>query len=149
MRAHYRHLLPFMVVILAAVGVSACGGKKKVLKLPEAQTTTLGINTFLWRASLETLAFMPMAQVDSNGGVILTEWYTNPKVPGERVKVSAFILDKDMRADAVRVTALRQENRGGAWVDVPVRADTVQKLEDAILTRARQLRQGAVAAASN
>jgi hypothetical protein len=131
------------------LGVAACGGgdRRAVSALPPAQVSTLGINTFLWRAALETVGFMPILQADSNGGVILTDWYVNPQVPAERVKVSVFVLDKDLRADAIRVNALRQEVQQGRWVDVPVRAGTVQKLEEAILTRARLIRQGATARA--
>lgn len=141
------------LITLAActVALAACGSsgqRPKPAKLMATKTNTLGINIYLWRGALDTISFMPIAQVDSNGGVILTDWYINPQAPNERVKVSVFILDQDLRADALRVTAQRQENRSGTWVDVPVRAGTVQKLEEAILTRARQIRQGSVSASS-
>lgn len=132
-----------MVMAATAVALSACGGKKDVARadLAAAQATTIGVNAYLWRASLETLAFMPMAQVDSAGGVIVTDWYANPQAPGERVKVTVYILDRMLRADALRVSAVRQIGQGGAWIDAPVRAGTVQKLEETILTRARDLRR--------
>jgi len=76
--------------------------------------------------------------------VIITDWYANPQSPGERVKLTVAILDVDLRADALRVSALRQVNQNGSWVDAPVSAATVQKLEDIILTRARDLRRGSV-----
>lgn len=139
------------LMVLGMVGLlAACGGgdRPAPAKLAPARITQIGINSYLWRATLDTLAFMPMAQVDSNGGVILTDWYVNPKTPNERVKVSVFILDKDLRADALKVSTQRQELLNGAWVDAVVRAGTVQKLEEAILTRARQLRQGSVGDAS-
>ena len=113
--------------------------------LAASQVTTIGVNAYLWRAALETLSFAPMAQVDSTGGVMVTDWYTNPNSPNERVKVTATILDRDLRADALRVAASRQELRGGQWIDVPVTAATVQKLEEIILTRARDLRRNAIA----
>jgi hypothetical protein len=84
---------------------------------------------------------MPLAQVDSNGGVIVTDWYINPQSPSERVKVSVAILDTDLRADALRVSVNRQELGAAGWVDAAVRAGTVQKLEETILERARRLRQ--------
>jgi hypothetical protein len=112
--------------------------------LAAAQVTTIGVNSYLWRAALETLSFAPMAQVDSAGGVIVTDWYTNPNTPNERVKVTATILDADLRADALRVAASRQINQSGQWVDAPVAAATVQKLEEIILTKARDLRRSAV-----
>ena len=113
--------------------------------LAASQVTTIGVNSYLWRAALDTLSFAPMAQVDSNGGVMVTDWYTNPNSPNERVKVTATILDRDLRADALRVTAARQVNQNGQWVDAPVAAATVQKLEEIILTRARDLRRNAIA----
>lgn len=113
--------------------------------LAASQVTTIGVNAYLWRASLETLSFAPLAQSDSNGGVIVTEWYANPQNPSERVKLTATILDRDLRADALRVTAARQVNQNGQWVDAPVAAATVQRLEEIILTRARDLRRAAIA----
>jgi hypothetical protein len=110
-----------------------------------SQVTTIGVNAYLWRAALDTLSFAPMAQVDSNGGVIVTDWYTNPNSPNERVKVTATILDRDLRADALRVAASRQVLTNGIWIDAPVAAATVQRLEDIILTRARDLRRTAIA----
>ena len=106
---------------------------------------TIGVNAYLWRAALETVSFAPLLQSDSNGGVIVTDWYANPKNPGERVKLTVSILDQDLRADAVRVAASRQVSQGGQWVDAPVQAATVQRLEDIILTKARELRRQAIA----
>jgi hypothetical protein len=110
-----------------------------------SQVTTIGVNAYLWRAALDTLSFAPLAQSDSNGGVIVTEWYANPQNPSDRVKLTALILDRDLRADALRVTAARQVLQNGQWVDAPVTAATVQRLEDIILTRARDLRRAAIA----
>ena len=113
--------------------------------LAASRVTTIGVNAYLWRAALDTLSFAPLAQVDSRGGVIVTDWYANPASPNERVKVSATILDRDLRADALRVAASRQINRNGVWVEAPVSAATVQRLEEIILTKARDLRRAASA----
>lgn len=110
-----------------------------------SQTTTIGVNAYLWRAALETLSFAPLAQSDSNGGVIVTEWYANPNSPTERVKITATILDADLRADALRVTAAREVLQNNQWLAAPVTAATVQRLEEIILTRARDLRRAAIA----
>jgi hypothetical protein len=110
-----------------------------------SQVTTIGVNAYLWRASLDTLSFAPLSTSDSNGGVIVTEWYINPTNTQERVKVTATILDRDLRADALRVTAARQTLTNGQWTDAPVTAATVQRLEEIILTRARDLRRAAIA----
>jgi hypothetical protein len=124
------------------------GGPRNNLRaadLAAAQTTTIGVNSYLWRAALDTLSFAPLAQTDSAGGVIVTDWYVNPNTPGERVKVTATILDANLRADALRVAASRQVLQNGQWIEAPVAAATVQKLEEIILTRARDLRRNAVA----
>jgi hypothetical protein len=102
------------------------------------------VNSYLWRAALDTVSFAPLLQANPSSGVIITDWYANPKAPGERVKLTVTILDQDLRADALRVSASREVNQGGAWVPAPVSAATVQKLEDIILTRARDLRRIAV-----
>lgn len=136
------------IIALAAMALALAGCASKDRSradLAAAQTTTIGVNSYLWRASLETLSFMPLIQADSNGGVIVTDWYANPSNPTERVKVTVSILDSDLRADALRVAASRQVSRAGGWVDAPVAAATVQKLEEIILTKARSLRQNAIA----
>ena len=112
--------------------------------LPRTDVTTIGVNSYLWRASLDVLSFMPLLQTDSSGGVIVTDWYANPGNPGERMKITVTILDKDLRADALRIAASRQVAQAGVWVDAPVQAATVQRLEDVILTKARDLRRGAI-----
>lgn len=112
--------------------------------LAPARLATIGVNAYLWQASLDTIAFMPIASVDSNGGVIVTDWYVSPATPNERIKVVITILDTVLRADAVRVSANRQQLGAAGWVEVPVRAGTVQKLEETILGHARDLRQAAI-----
>ena len=129
---------------LAIAGCSHGGNRRAKLQLAASSVSTIGVNAYLWRASLDALSFMPMLQTDSAGGVIVTDWYANPGNPGERVKVSVTILDRDLRADALRVSASRQIAQGGGWVDAPVQAATVQRLEDIILTKARDLRRNAV-----
>lgn len=130
---------------VAALGLAGCGGGKERPKadLAASQVTTIGVNSYLWRASLDSLSFMPLLQADSSGGVIITDWYANPSNPNERMKVTVSILDQDLRADALRVAASRQVAQGGGWADAPVQAATVQKLEEIILTRARDLRRAA------
>ena len=126
-----------------ALGLAGCAQSEErpQADLAASQVTTIGVNSYLWRATLETLSFMPLTQADSSGGVIVTDWYSNPNNPGERVKVSVSILDQDLRADALRVAASREVLQDGAWVAAPVQAATVQKLEDIILTKARDLRR--------
>ncbi|MDG2005096.1 MAG: DUF3576 domain-containing protein [Novosphingobium sp.] len=145
-RTGSRYLALGGICAILALTVTGCGGKKEALRsdIAASRITTIGVNSYLWRASLDTLAFMPLLQTDSSGGVIVTDWYTNPDNPGERMKVSVTILDQDLRSDALRVAASREIVRGGSWVSASVEAATVQKLEDIILTRARDLRRNAI-----
>jgi hypothetical protein len=133
-------------MVVAALGaLAACGGRERpTTELQSTQINTIGVNAYLWRAALETVSFAPLLQADSNGGVVVTDWYANPSNPNERVKLTVTILDQDLRADALRVSAIRQVAQGPGWVDAPVQAATVQKLEDIILTKARDLRRKAV-----
>jgi hypothetical protein len=108
---------------------------------PAALGGGIGVNGFLWRASLDTVAFMPVASADPFGGVIITDWWAMPESPGERFKMNVYILARSLRADGVRVAVFRQvqDDRGG-WQEAAVADDTSARIEDAILTRARQLR---------
>jgi len=134
-----------LLIGVLGLGLAACASNER----PEAdvaasQVTAIGVNSYLWRATLETLSFMPLNQADSAGGVIVTDWYANPENPNERIKVSVSILDQDLRADALRVAASREVLQGSAWVAAPVQAATVQRLEDIILTKARDLRRSSI-----
>jgi hypothetical protein len=101
----------------------------------------IGVNGYLWRASLDTLAFMPLASADPYGGVILTDWYVNPEKTDERFKCTVYILDTRLRADGLNVTVFKQvRDATGAWVDAPTSDQTAIDIENAILTRARQIR---------
>lgn len=127
------------------LGLAACSkNERPQADVAASQVTAIGVNSYLWRATLETLSFMPLNQADSAGGVIVTDWYANPDNPGERIKVSVSILDQDLRADALRIAASREVLQAGTWVAAPVQAATVQKLEDIILTKARDLRRASV-----
>ena len=134
----------FAILALSGIMLAGCGGRNVPTRLAPATMTTIGVNSYLWRAAIDTLSFAPLVSADSNGGVIVTDWYSRPNNPGERVKLTVSILDRDLRADALRVAASRQVNQGNGWVEAPVTAATVQKLEDIILTRARDLRRASV-----
>lgn len=123
---------------LTGEGLSLGGGSSKK---DDQSGNPLGVNSFLWRATLDTLAFMPLASADPFGGVIITDWYEDPKAKGERFKVNALILDRQLRADGIKVSLFKQNfdsTRG--WQDMTVDEALERQLEDTILTRARQLR---------
>ena len=132
----YRHCLALTLVTAV---LTACGGGQTAREAPD-QTRAIGVNGLLWRASLDTVSFLPLVEVDSSSGVIVSDWYVNPDAPDERLKVSVFVLDQSLRADAVKVTVLRQTQDRGNWINAPVQAQTELEIEEAILTRARQIR---------
>lgn len=103
----------------------------------------LGVNAYLWRAALDTLAFMPLANADPFGGTIITDWYQPPAGGGERFKATAYILGRQLRADGVRVSVFRQTAQNGQWVDAPVSPTTTSEIENKVLARARELRSQA------
>ena len=132
------------VALVAGLGLAACsslpfvGGRRAAPKADVQQG--IGVNGYLWRASLDTLAFMPLANADPWGGVINYDWYINPQTPNERFKATVFILDTRLRADALNVTVTKEiKGADGQWTAAPVAAQTEADLENAILTKARQL----------
>jgi hypothetical protein len=136
--------IAFVATLGLALGGCAHHRNNRAAEVASASVTSIGVNSYLWRAALETLSFMPLTQADSSGGVIVTDWYSNPNNPNERMKVTVSILDQDLRADALRVAASREVLQNGTWIAAPVQAATVQKLEDIILTKARDLRRSDV-----
>lgn len=108
--------------------------------------TGIGVNSFLWHASLDTVSFMPLASADPFGGTIITDWYSPPGSPNERFKINVYIMGRDLRADGVKARVFRQDrNANGNWVDAPVDQKTETDIENAILSRAREIRMSTVA----
>lgn len=107
---------------------------------PSGDGSGIGVNFYLWRASLDTMSFMPLSQTDPFGGVINYDWYTPPETPNQRMKVIIYILDKQLRADGLRVSVFRQRLVDSSWRQAEVDAKTVRDLENAILKRAREMR---------
>lgn len=134
-----------LIMAGTTLAVGGCGNSERpTSQIAASKVTSIGVNAYLWRASLDSLSFMPLLQTDSSGGVIVTDWYVNPNSPNERVKLTVSILDQDLRADALRVAGARQVAQSGQWVAAPMRAATVQKMESIILTKARDLRRSAI-----
>ena len=137
-----------LLAALLAMHLSACGSSKSEsvdsqwsqIGVSAIAPRTLGVNAFLWRAALDTLSFPPLAQVDPFGGVIISDWYSPPGSPNERMKVTIYIMDRALRADGLKVKVFRQMRNGAEWQYVQANPEMERKLEDAILTRARQLR---------
>ena len=144
------------VLALSVVALGACstagrvasaplhmfgGGKQAKITAPKGDNASIGVNGYLWRATLDTLAFMPLASADPYGGTIITDWYTNPEKPDERFKCTVYILDSRLRADGLNVAVFKQvRDPSGGWVDAASAGQTETDIENAILTKARQLR---------
>ncbi|WP_210419303.1 DUF3576 domain-containing protein [Acetobacter vaccinii] len=152
-------LVPGRAGLLALAGVGLLGGcfssdnGRSGLSAPRSQllaedrgasggeaSLKSGVNAYLWRAALDTLSFMPVATADAEGGIILTDWYTPPATHGERFKITAFILDRRLRSDALRLSVFRQTREGNEWVDTPPAPNTASDIAGRILSRARKLR---------
>jgi hypothetical protein len=138
---------------LCALVLAGCGSSNDGARDMDTGTSTiaststrmtLGVNSYLWHASLDTLSFLPLVSADPFGGVIISEWYVSPTSPNERLKVTVYIMDRALRADALKVVVFRQVATNGAWQDAQPSPDTAHKLEDSILTRARELRLASI-----
>ena len=126
------------VAALGLTGLAACAHSPQAGAVP---ANAIGVNSYLWRASLDTLAFMPLASADPYGGVIITDWYVNPEKQDERFKCTVYILDTRLRGDALKVTVFKEVSNGaGGWITSAPSDQTSIDVENAILTRARQLR---------
>jgi len=139
-----------LTLIVCGLLLAGCGSSDKdVIQDSDSGTTaissesgqrTLGVNSYLWHATLDTLSFLPLQSADPFGGVIITDWYTSPQASSERLKVTVYILDRRLRADGIKVAVFRQTKAPEGWADAQVNPETATKLTDAILTRARELR---------
>lgn len=136
-------------ILAGAVALSGCAvfgsgtaasGSTSSAQLGPEETGGIGVNAYLWRASLDTLSFMPLSSADPWGGVITTDWYANPEKPDERFKVTVYILDTRLRADGVSAAVFREQLTNGVWSTAPTSPDTGIALENAILQKARELR---------
>ena len=135
--------------LLCALALAGCGSSNDGSREMDTGTSaiasgssrvTLGVNSYLWHASLDTLSFLPLTSADPFGGVIISEWYVAPTSPNERLKVTVYIMDRALRADGLKVVVFRQVRGTAGWQEATASPETAHKLEDSILTRARELR---------
>ncbi|ACT57710.1 DUF3576 domain-containing protein [Hirschia baltica] len=134
---------------LAATGCSSFGGSSdqatvRKVSADGKQQAGIGVNAYLWRASLDTISFMPLKSADPYGGVINSDWYANPELPDERFKTTVYILDTRLRADGVKVAVQKEVLVNGNWQTANVDEGTGAALENAILSRARELRLSSI-----
>ena len=144
-------------VLLCAGILAGCGSSNDSSKYLDADSTTiagttgrvtLGVNSYLWQATLETLSTLPLVSADPCGGVVITDWYNTPASPDERLKVTAYIMDRNLRADGLRLVVFRQTRANGVWGDASPNPETARTLENVVLTKARELRLATLNTAS-
>jgi hypothetical protein len=135
--------------------VSVITGKPGGLKLSDFGTKetssgdSLPVNALLWRAALDIASFVPLDDVDTFGGSIVTEWHQPKETPNQRLKLTMFVVGRELRSDAITVRAYIQNRLGTEWVDAGRDEALGRKLEDLVLTRARELRAAATAETVN
>ena len=117
------------------------GGKK--------QSSGMPVNAMLWRAALDIASFVPLDDVDTFGGSIVTEWYVPEDQTNRRLKLAVFVVGLELRSDAIQVRAYVQNRDGDGWTNAGRDADLGRKLENLMLTRARELRAAIVSETSN
>src|SRR5438045_5347038 len=117
-----------LVVLFGALLLAGCGGSDNIVDTVESLASataissssgriTLGVNSYLWHATLDTLSFLPLQSADPFGGVIITEWYSAPSAPNDRMRVTVYILDRRLRADGLKVAVFRQSRTGESRAD--------------------------------
>ena len=109
----------------------------------KSDETTININGYLWRASLEVLSIAPLISTDALGGVIITDWYTNKNIKDERIKITAHIRTSELRSDGIKVKVHTQKFINNFWSDTVTDNNLASKIEISILNEARNLRVSA------
>ncbi|MCA8899686.1 MAG: DUF3576 domain-containing protein [Hyphomonas sp.] len=131
----------FTVAAAALLALAGCQSGNRIRTDSRVAAQNVGtVNPFLWRASLDTFSNLPVASTDPIGGLIVYDWKSFPGAEGERIKATVYILDTRLRADGVKVSVFRQVNEDGEWKDATVDPETAMQLENAILDRARTLK---------
>ena len=138
---HIQYILPLLLLPLLgfALGFAGCQKRQSLPLQPQLTAQAIGVNPFLWRASLNVVSFIPLASTDPYGGVIVTDYYMDDDVQNERLRLTIYILDQKLRADGLRVQLFREVKQAGKWVQAPANPKTATQLENAILASARRL----------
>ena len=107
--------------------------------------SSLPVNAIAWRAALDIAALLPLSEVDTFGGTIVTEWYSMPNRTDERIKLTIFIIGRELRSDSVSVRLHVQKRSADGWSDAARDEAFASRIEDLILSRARELRAESLA----
>ena len=112
--------------------------------MSDKEPAGIPVNALLWRAALDIASVLPINDIDVFSGTLITEWYSLPSNPSEQIKLAIFVLDKELRSDAIRIVVYVQSRKGDVWQDAGIDPELATRLENLILTRARELRASSV-----
>ena len=110
---------------------------------PRSNETSININGYLWRASLEVLSIAPLISTDALGGTIITDWYTNKSIKDKRIKITAYIRTSELRSDGIKIKVHVQKLINNVWSETVTDKNLAAKIEENILNEARNLRVNA------
>ena len=110
---------------------------------PRSDETSINVNGYLWRASLDVLSIAPLISTDALGGIIITDWYTNKNIKDKRIKITAHIRTSELRSDGIKVKVHVQKLIDNIWSDTVTDNNLASKIENNILNEARNLRVNA------
>lgn len=140
------HYVVGSLMTVALLFLTGCGGRSDIgeprdnIEAAE-EVYIIGVNAYLWRASLDTLSFMPFLSADQQSGSIVSDWKVNPSDSNERTKVDVFIVGSELRADALNVNVHRETLQNGTWTSIEPRPQAAAQIVTAILVQARLLRR--------
>ena len=110
---------------------------------PKSDISSVNVNGYLWRASLDVLSIAPLISTDALGGTIITDWYINKNIKDKRLKISAYIRTSELRSDGIKVKVHVQRLIDNVWSDTTTDNNLALKIENSILNEARNLRLNA------
>lgn len=95
-------------------------------------------SSIVFETALDKLSFMPLASVDSNAGVIITDWYgiNNNQ---DRIKINIRVINQTLEDNSINVTMFQQKFDGSKWVDTTTDGMQSEKIKNSILEDARKL----------
>ena len=111
-----------------------------ILNPSDNETSSVNVNGFLWRATLNILSIAPLVSTDALGGTIITDWYTNKNIKDKRIKITAYISTSELRSDGLEVKVHVQNFKENFWSETFLDNKLANQIEVNILNEARNLR---------
>jgi hypothetical protein len=100
-----------------------------------------GTSNVLWRASLKTLDFIPLATVDYSGGIIITDWYSEGKLNKEQIKIQIRFVSTELRSESIQVISYKKIcETNNECLNIAGNENFNKEIKDLIINSARQIR---------